>query len=98
MFKMAFQVVFSAKNVPRFSFVLLAAPKPKKQGGAIMAPPRVTTSFQSMGKIGLNSFLRNTTIFPQMVSLETSFLWVLKIGKLFKEIHYFVFQTAKLTN
>ena len=53
MFKMAFQVVFSAKNVPRFSFVLLAAPKPKKQGGAIMAPPRVTTSFQSMGKIGL---------------------------------------------
>ena len=53
MFNMAFQVVFSAKNVPRFSFVLLAAPKPKKQGGAIMAPPRVTTSFQSMGKIGL---------------------------------------------
>ena len=56
MFKMAFQVVFSAKNVPRFSFVLLAAPEPKKQGGAIMAPPRVTTSFQSMGKIGLIAF------------------------------------------
>ena len=33
MFKMAFQVVFSAKNVPRFSFGLLVAPKPKKQGG-----------------------------------------------------------------
>ena len=53
MFKMAFQVVFSAKNVPRFSFGLLVAPKPKKQGGAIMAPPRVTTSFQSPGRIGL---------------------------------------------
>ena len=33
MFKMAFQVVFSTKNVPRFSFGLLVAPKPKKQGG-----------------------------------------------------------------
>ena len=33
MFKMAFQVVFSAKNVPRFSFGLLVAPKLKKQGG-----------------------------------------------------------------
>ena len=54
MFKMAFQVVFSAKNVPRFSFGLLVAPKPKKQGGAIMAPPWVTTSFQSLGKIGLS--------------------------------------------
>ena len=54
--KIAFQVDFSAKNVPRFSFVLLAAPKPKKQGGAIMAPPRVTTSFQSMGKIGLKTY------------------------------------------
>jgi len=54
MFKMAFQVVFRPKNVPRLSFVLLEAPKPKKQGGAIMAPPRVTTSFKSMGKIGLN--------------------------------------------
>ena len=52
MFKMAFQVVFSAKNVPRFSFGLLVAPKPKKQGGAIMAP-RVTTSFQSPDRIGL---------------------------------------------
>ena len=39
MFKMAFQVVFSAKNVPRFSFGLLVAPKLKKRGGAIMAPP-----------------------------------------------------------
>ena len=38
MFNMAFQVVFSAKNVPRFSFGLLVAPKLKKQGGAIMAP------------------------------------------------------------
>ena len=39
MFNMAFQVVFSAKNVPRFSFGLLVAPKLKKRGGAIMAPP-----------------------------------------------------------
>ena len=54
MFKMAFQVVFSAKNVPRFSFGIFVAPKPKKQGGAIMAPPWVTTSFQSLGKIGLS--------------------------------------------
>ena len=30
MFKMAFQVVFSAENVPRFSFGLLVAPKLKK--------------------------------------------------------------------
>jgi len=37
--KMTFQVVFIAKNVPRFSFGLLVASKPKKQGGAIMAPP-----------------------------------------------------------
>ena len=36
MFKMASQVVFSPKNVPRFSFGLVA-PKPKNQGGgAIM--------------------------------------------------------------
>ena len=53
LFKMAFQVVFSAKNVQRFSFGLSFAPKLKKEGGAIMAPPRVTTSFQSTGKIGL---------------------------------------------
>ena len=32
MFKMAFQVLFSAKNVPRFSFRLLVAPKPQKKG------------------------------------------------------------------
>ena len=38
MFNMAFQVVFSAKNVPRLSFGLLIAPKLKKQGGTIMAP------------------------------------------------------------
>ena len=39
MFKMAFQVVFSAKYVPRFSFGLLVAPKLKKRAGAIMPPP-----------------------------------------------------------
>ena len=33
MFKMASQVVFRPKNVPRFSFGLLVAPKPKNQGG-----------------------------------------------------------------
>ena len=33
MFKMTFQVVFSTKNVPRFSFGLLVAPKLKKLGG-----------------------------------------------------------------
>ena len=33
MLKMASQLDFSAKNVPRFSFGLLVAPKPKKQGG-----------------------------------------------------------------
>ena len=54
MFKMAFQVVFSAKNVPRFSFGLLVAPKLKKQGGAIMASPRAITSFQRPGQIGLS--------------------------------------------
>ena len=53
MFKMAFQVVFSAKNVPRFSFGLLVAPKPKNRGGGHNGPPRVTTSFQSPGRIGL---------------------------------------------
>ena len=58
MFKMASQVVFRPKNVPRFSFGLLVAPKPKNQGGAIMAPPRVTTSFQSPGRIGLMVQLR----------------------------------------
>ena len=54
MFKMASQVVFRPKNVPRFIFGHLVAPKPKNQGGAIMAPPRVTTSFQSPGRIGLS--------------------------------------------
>ena len=44
LFKMFFQVDFSAKNVQRFSFELLVAPKLKK---------RLTTSFQSLGKIGL---------------------------------------------
>ena len=58
MFKMAFQVVFSAKNVPRFSFRLLVAPKPKKQGWGHNGPPppRVTTSFQSPGRIGLRNW------------------------------------------
>ena len=48
MFKMTSQLDFSTKNVPRFSFGLLVAPKPKKNKG-------VTTSFQSLGKIGLKS-------------------------------------------
>ena len=39
MFNMAFQVVFSAKNVPRFSFGLLVAPKLKKRGGHNGPPP-----------------------------------------------------------
>ena len=39
MFKMAFQVVFSAKNVPRFSFGLLVAPKLKNREGRHNAPP-----------------------------------------------------------
>ena len=53
-FEMAFQVVFSAKNVPRFSFGLLVAPKMKKRGRAIMAPsPRALTSFQRPGQTGL---------------------------------------------
>ena len=43
--KIAFQVVFSAKNVPRFSFGLLLAPKLKNQVGAIMAPLGSVTSF-----------------------------------------------------
>ena len=46
--KMAFQVVFSAKNVPRFSFGLLVALKLKNQVRAIMAPSRSITSFQSL--------------------------------------------------
>jgi len=49
---MAFQEVFSTKNVQRFSFGHLVAPELKKQGWAIM-PPRVTTPFQSPGRIGL---------------------------------------------
>ena len=78
MFKMAFQVVFSAKNVPRFSFGLLVAPKPKKQGGAIMAPPRVTTSFQSPGRIGLKAKIIHTlkgfVICGQMADLDFRFI------------------------
>ena len=50
MFKMASQVVFRAKNVPRFSFGLLVALKPKKQGGGHY----VTKFFQSPGRIGLS--------------------------------------------
>ena len=45
--KMAFQVVFSAKNVPRFSFGLLVTQKLKNQVGAIMAP-LVHNVFQSL--------------------------------------------------
>ena len=52
MFKMAFEVVFSAKNVPKFGFGLLVAPKLKKQGGPCW-PPWVITSFQRPGQIGL---------------------------------------------
>ena len=39
MFKMASQIVFRPKNVPRFSFGLLVAPKPKNQGGGHNGPP-----------------------------------------------------------
>ena len=60
MFNMAFQVVFSAKNVPRFSFGLLVAPKLKKRGGAIMAPPRAITSFQRPGQIGLRKYAQSS--------------------------------------
>ena len=74
MFKMAFQVVFSAKNVPRFSFGLLVAPKPKKQGGAIMAPPWVTTSFQSLGKIGLIIVLKNIMESTHLETIATKYI------------------------
>ena len=47
---MAFYFLFSAKNVPRFNFGLLVAPKLKKQGDH-NGPPRVTKSFQSLGRI-----------------------------------------------
>ena len=53
LFKMFFQVDFSTKNVQRFSFELLVALKLKKRGVVIMASPWVSTSFQSLGKIGL---------------------------------------------
>ena len=33
MFKMAFQVIFCAKNVPRFTFGLLVVQKLKNEGG-----------------------------------------------------------------
>ena len=46
--KMAFQVVFSAKSVQRFSFGLLVAPKLKNQVKDIMAPSWSITSFQSL--------------------------------------------------
>ena len=55
MFKMAILVIFSAKNVPRFSFGLLVAPKLKNKGGATMAP-QVTTSFQRPGRIELTVY------------------------------------------
>ena len=44
MFKMAFEVVFCAKNVPKFSFGLLVAPNPKNRGGGYNAPPPPTGS------------------------------------------------------
>ena len=64
MFKMASQVVFRPKNVPRFSFGLLVAPKPKNKGGH-NAPPQVTMSFQSPGRIGLkdHSTIKNFGIY-----------------------------------
>ena len=52
-FKMAFQVDFYAKNVQRFIFGLLVAPKLKKQTWGHNGPPQVTMSFQSTGKIVL---------------------------------------------
>ena len=58
MINMAFQVVFSAKNVPRFSFGILVAPKLKNKVRAIMA----LTWFFSFGatkspKLNLGTFL-----------------------------------------
>ena len=38
MFKMAFQVVFIAKNVLRLRFLAFGIPKAEKRVGAIMAP------------------------------------------------------------
>ena len=37
------------------------------------------------------------SVFPQIVSIETSVFMGPKIGKLLKEIHYFMFQTAIMT-
>ena len=54
MFKMSFYIFFSAKNVQKFGFGPLAAPKLRKEGGegGIM-PFQVKTSFQIQGRIGL---------------------------------------------
>ena len=85
MFNMAFQVVFSAKNVPRFSFGLLVAPKLKKREGAIM-PPRALTSFQRPGQIGLictGQFKKN---------LNTSYVRVYREG-----VVNFNFEISKLS-
>jgi len=49
---MAYQVDFNAKNMRSFSLGLLVVLKLKTRG-AKMAPDQVTTSFQSMGRIGL---------------------------------------------
>ena len=72
---MAFQVVFSAKYVPRFSFGLLVAPNLKNKVGALMPPPpRVTTSFQSPSQIGLKkldtSEVLDITNFPHFKILR----------------------------
>ena len=53
MFKMAFQVVFSAKNVPRFSFGLLVAPKLKNEGGH-NGPPLGHNVFPELGSNRIN--------------------------------------------
>ena len=76
MFKMAFQVVFSAKKFAKVQFCAFGSPKAEKtRGGAIMAPPRVTTSFQSLGKIGLielKELMESTELIESTKSIEST--------------------------
>ena len=67
MFKMASQVVFRPKNVPRFSFGLLVVPKLKK-GGGHNGPP-----------LGLNVFLEAGLIRVKEESILSEFSNLTKI-------------------
>ena len=69
--KMASQVDFSTKNVPRFSFGLSVAPKLKKQEGPFLPPGQVALALILQNLFGYYNC--NNRLHTAMLTINQSF-------------------------